>query len=142
MPTARCCATATFTADTGAAGWQIATLATPVAINAGETYVVSHHSSGNYFSNNGFFAPADEVTFDGVDDDAFSDPFEVISAPENTVPNEGLNGNGVFKYGSAGIFPNITFGSSNYWVDITVDDFTARTMIPSSLRMMAATQPP
>ncbi len=115
--------TATFTADTGAAGWQIATLAIPVAINAGETYVVSHHSSGDYFSNNGFFAPANEVTFDGVDDNAFSDPFGVISAPENTVPNEGLNGNGVFKYGSAGIFPNITFGSSNYWVDVTFDDF-------------------
>ena len=32
---------------------------------------------------NGFFAPSNEVAFDGIDDDAFTDAFGVLSAPQN-----------------------------------------------------------
>jgi len=112
--------TVTFTSAIDASGWQFASLAAPVAIGAGEEYVVSYRSLDNYVSTNGFFAPSLEVTFDGVDDDAFSDPFGVISAPQNSVTGEaGFNGNGVYRYGGSLAIPNETFRSSNYWVDVT-----------------------
>jgi Ca2+-binding RTX toxin-like protein len=125
--------TVTFTSNPDESGWQIADLATPVAIAAGQRYVVSYRTENNYVSTNDFFDPANEVTFDGVDDDAFTDFFGVISAPQSTntaaTPAPGVNG--VFNYGAALVMPTTTFRASNYWVDITFDPVDGPNAPPS-----------
>ena len=108
-------ATVTFTSAPGAIGWQVATLTTPVAIQPGVEYVVSYRTNNNYFATNGFFDPVNEVSFDGIDNDAFSNASGVLSAPQNTV----VNGNGLYKYGTALVMPDETYQSANYWVDVT-----------------------
>ncbi len=47
----------TFTNET-ASGWQQATLATPVALSAATSYVVSYHTSGFYSADSNFFSTA------------------------------------------------------------------------------------
>ena len=60
-------------------------------------YVVSYRTENNYVATNDFFNPSNEVAFDGVDDNAFSDPFGMLSAPQSTVVGGGgLDGNGVY----------------------------------------------
>jgi Domain of unknown function (DUF4082)/Bacterial Ig-like domain/Bacterial Ig domain len=92
---------ATFTNET-ASGWQQVTFATPVAVTANTVYVASYHANGGRYSvDQGYFANT------GV----------------NNVPLYALRdgeslGNGVYKYGTGSIFPNNTFSSSNYWVDV------------------------
>ena len=109
-------ATATFTSGSGQSGWQVATLSAPVAIAAGTKYIVSYKTNNNYVATNSFFSPANEVAFDGVDDDAFSDPFGVLSAPQN----DAVNRNGVYKYGTAAaVFPDQTYQGEHYWVDVS-----------------------
>ncbi|MDB5314180.1 MAG: Cadherin, partial [Rhodospirillales bacterium] len=110
-------ATATFNSAAGQSGWQIATLAAPVAVAPGVEYTVSYRTANNYVATNGFFAPANEVAFDGLDNNAFTDPFGKISAPQD----EAGDGNGVYRYGADAVMPTDTFQSSNYWVDITFD---------------------
>ena len=87
-------ATATFTNET-ASGWQQVNFLQPVAITAGTTYVASYHTSGNYSDTSGYFAT--------------SHTFGELTA---------LASGGVFAYGSGSIFPNKSFNSSNYWVDV------------------------
>ena len=93
-------ATATFTGET-ASGWQQVTFSTPVSITANTVYVVSYHSDiGNYAYTHNTFANA------GVD----NGPLHALRAGVS-------GGNGVFRYGGA-VFPNQSFNSSNYWVDV------------------------
>jgi len=115
-------ATVTFNSGMGDDGWQVASLANPVAILANTDYIVSYRTNDNYIGANLFFDPAGEVAYDGVDDDAFTDPFGILSAPQNTVVGDaGVNGNGIYKYGSTVVMPDQTYKSSNYWVDVTFD---------------------
>ncbi|MBX4950480.1 DUF4082 domain-containing protein [Rhizobium binae] len=91
-------ATATFT-NTTASGWQTANFTTPFTIAANTTYVASYHTTGAYVATTNFFTS------------------NVTSGPL-TAP---ASGNGVYRYGgsaTAGIFPNATFGASNYWADV------------------------
>ncbi|MDF0696517.1 DUF4082 domain-containing protein [Rhizobium sp. MC63] len=91
-------ATATFT-NTTASGWQTANFTTPFTIAANTTYVASYHTTGAYVATANFFTTA------------------VTSGPL-TAP---ASGNGVYRYGgsaTAGIFPNATFGATNYWADV------------------------
>jgi len=93
-------ATVTFTGET-ASGWQQMNFATPVAISANTTYVVSYHTNtGNYAANSSYFASA------GVD----NPPLHALAT--------GVDGaNGVYLYGAGG-FPTQTFNAANYWVDV------------------------
>jgi hypothetical protein len=93
-------ATVTFTGES-ASGWQQMSFSTPVAVTANTTYVVSYHTNtGNYSANNGYFASA------GVD----NRPLHALA--------DGVGGaNGVYLYG-ASAFPNQTYQSANYWVDV------------------------
>ena len=75
----------TFTSTANQSGWQVAALSSPIPITAGQTYVVSYRTDNNYLAAGSFFAPASEVTFDGIDDDAFTDSFGFLSAPQSTV---------------------------------------------------------
>jgi hypothetical protein len=112
--------TVTFNSGSGQSGWQEATLSTPVAIDAATDYIVSYRTENNYVATSSFFAPANEVTFDGLDDNAFTDPSGAISAPESTVVSGGgVGGNGVYQYGTALVMPNQTYNANNYWVDVS-----------------------
>jgi hypothetical protein len=100
---------ATFTTET-ASGWQQVSFASPVAITANTTYVASYHTtSGNYAFNGAYFASS-----------SFS------NSPLRALANGEEGGNGVYVYG-ASAFPNQTFNSTNYWVDVV---FT--TQVPPS----------
>ena len=97
-------ATTTFTNET-ASGWQEAKLSTPVEIAAGTTYVASYHAPrGDYAFNLDGFAAA------GVD----SPPLRALRDGED-------GGNGVYVYGPNGTFPNATYRSENYWVDVVLE---------------------
>jgi hypothetical protein len=91
----------TFSNET-ASGWQQANFATPVAIAAGTTYVVS------YFAPNGAYS---------VDLNYFASSAQV-NAPLRALQNGTDGGNGVYHYGSQSGFPSDTYSSSNYWVDV------------------------
>lgn len=89
-------ASVTFTGETSV-GWQTAQLATPLAVTAGTTYVVSYLApQGNYAYTPGDFAQAKA-----------SGP---LTAPAGA--------NGVYLYGASGGFPTYSYGSTNYFVDI------------------------
>jgi hypothetical protein len=89
----------TFTGET-TSGWQYQAFASPVAISANTTYVVSYHAPvGRYSANVGYFTS-------GVG----NYPLRALSSSES-------GGNGVYRYG-ASAFPNLTWNSANYWVDV------------------------
>jgi hypothetical protein len=99
-------ATGTFSAET-ATGWQQLNFASPFAIQANTTYIGSYHTSTSFmvtplgFKNAGVDSPPLHALKDGVD-----------------------GGNGVYVYGT-GVFPNLTFNSNNYWVDVVFSPSTS-----------------
>lgn len=114
-------ATATFTNET-ASGWQEVLFSTPVAVEAGRTYVASYHTtSGYYAGDNSFFTPAGAGTT----------PVRAL--------RDGEDGpNGVYKYSGTSTFPTDTWRSSNYWVDVV---FTATTGPDTTGPAVIATDP-
>jgi hypothetical protein len=91
--------TATFSSET-ASGWQQVNFATPVAIIANTVYVASYHTTtGNYSDDAGYFASSYDF-------------------PPLHGAQDGTSGaNGVYRYGNSA-FPNSTYESDNYWVDV------------------------
>ena len=78
-------------------GWQTATLATPVALTAGQTYVVSYFApNGPLLGTAGFFASA-------------------VTRGPLTAP---AGNNGRYSYGADGGFPTSTWNATNYFVDV------------------------
>ena len=107
-------ATATFTNET-ASGWQQVNFSAPVAINADTIYVASYHtSSGNYAANNGQFATS------GVD-----------NPPLHVLQDGASGGNGVYAYSVSSTFPNSTYLSTNYWVDVVFSPSTTAPTLSS-----------
>ncbi len=97
-------ATAIFTNET-ASGWQQVDFLTPVAINADTVYVASYHApNGGYAGDSAFFTAA------GVD-----------NVPLHALRDGESGGNGLYRYGSGG-FPNQSYNSGNYWVDVVFND--------------------
>jgi hypothetical protein len=94
-------ASVTFTNET-ATGWQEARFATPVAISAETTYIVSYHAPvGHYAFDNNYFSLNDHSN-------------DVLHASR-----DGEDGaNGVFRYGATPVFPSTGFNGANYWVDV------------------------
>ncbi len=93
--------TVTFSNETPF-GWQQALFASPVAVDANTTYVVSYLApAGHYAGTNSYFAAS------GTD----SPPLHALA--------DGIDGpDGVYAYASTTAFPNQTYLSSNYWVDV------------------------
>ncbi|GAB3911543.1 hypothetical protein GCM10029964_117710 [Kibdelosporangium lantanae] len=92
-------ATGTFTGET-ATGWQTLTFATPVAVQAGQTYVASYTvPNGHYSADAGYFQRT-AVT---------SNP---LSAPLTGTGSA----NGVYRVGAG--FPEQSYLGGNYWVDV------------------------
>jgi hypothetical protein len=114
-------ATGTFTNET-AGGWQQLTFASPVAVTANTTYVVSYHApSGHYAADGGFFTGA------GAD-----------NAPLHALAS-GVDGpDGVYAYGATSSFPSGTWQATNYWVDAV---FTTAAPVDSTPPTVSATSP-
>jgi hypothetical protein len=94
-------ASVTFSGET-ASGWQQMALATPINITANTWYVVSYStSSGNYIGQDGQFASSG-----------------ITNGPLYAAANGEGGGNGVYAYGSSSTFPNLTYNSEGYWVDV------------------------
>jgi hypothetical protein len=83
-------------------GWQQQLFTTPIQVFANTTYIVSYLApSGHYSGDNNYF------TSTGTD-----------SPPLHALANGVDGSNGVYAYGSIRLFPDQTFLSSNYWVDV------------------------
>src|SRR5207247_1602606 len=102
-------ATGVFTSET-ASGWQQVTFGSPVPVTANTTYVASYHTDfGHYAATGHYFAT-------GVD-----------NAPLHALA-DGVDGpSGVYHYAMVSGFPDQTYQSANYWVDVV---FT--TTLPSA----------
>ncbi|OWV82046.1 Mo-co oxidoreductase dimerization domain protein [Rhizobium sp. R634] len=85
----------TFNNET-ASGWQTAQLSQQIAIQADTTYVVSYSTNGHYSATGNYFAS--DVT-------------------NGDLKASGGN-NGVYAYGSGGLFPTASYNSTNYYVDV------------------------
>ncbi len=109
-------ATATITSAPGATGWQIATLATPISITAGTSYVVSYGTTENYAKTDAYFATT------------HTDASGLLTGPASSASN----GNGVYAVGP-GLFPQFSGGGANYWADVTFAPKTAGTSTPVSV---------
>jgi hypothetical protein len=92
---------ATF-ANESSSGWQQVNFTNPVAITAGSTYVASYFAPSGHYSYGGNF-----FTTSGVD-----------SAPLHALANGTDGNNGTYSIGAVSTFPNNTFNSANYWVDV------------------------
>ena len=105
----------TFTNESGS-GWQQATFASPIAVTANTTYVVS------YFAPNGRY---------GVTPGYFNGN-TVVSGPLTALANGTDGGNGVYRYGSTPAqFPNSVYQGENYWVDVVYNTSATDTTAPS-----------
>jgi len=93
-----------------ASGWQTAQLATPLQATVGTVYIVSVNSNG-YFSD----------TYGGL-------ASAIASGGLASVP-DGMNG----LFGSPGLFPNLSYRSSNYFRDVLFQPQPTTTAIPVSL---------
>ncbi len=98
-----------------ASGWQQVDFGAPVAITAGTIYVASYHTnSGQYAGDSNAFANA------GVD-----------NGPLHALKNGVSGGNGVYIYNVNPTFPNKTFQSTNYWVDVVLNTTATDNVAPT-----------
>jgi hypothetical protein len=106
----------TFTNET-ASGWQTATFTTPVAIQAGTTYVASYLApSGRWATTNSYFSSA------------------YTNGPLTALANGAGGGNGVFAYNaSASTFPTRSGKGTNYWVDVLFQPAASLTASPDQV---------
>ncbi len=88
-------ASGTFSGES-ASGWQELDFATPVAITANTTYVVSYHTDAGHYA----------FTQSG------------LSSAVTNGPLTALASGGVYAYSSANAFPSNAFNATNYWVDV------------------------
>jgi hypothetical protein len=90
----------TFTGET-ASGWQTATFASPIAVTAYTTYIVSVYMPvGRYSSSTNYWTSARD-------------------RPQLQAPFDGECGtNGVYAYSDSATFPTTTYNAANYWVDV------------------------
>ena len=113
----------TFTGGT-ASGWQEATFASPIPVVAGTTYVASYYTPSRYVANSAYFATS-----------------ATTRGPLTALQNGTDGGNGLYRYTSTpSTFPDQSFNSENYWVDVVFEDgpdttkptVTARTPAPGA----------
>jgi hypothetical protein len=92
---------ATFTSET-ASGWQDVAFDTAVPVTTANTYVASYYAPNGHYAVDPFYFSSS----------GFTNP--PLSAPADGA----VGGNGVFAYGATPRFPNGTYKSGNYWVDV------------------------
>ncbi len=109
-------ASVTFTGES-ATGWQQMNFVSPISINANTTYVISYHSSANFYS---------------FTDNYFTSP--VVNGVLTALADGTDGPNGLYIYSATPAFPTSTSNKSNYWVDIVysasvLPDNTAPTVL-------------
>ena len=92
----------TVQSNPGATGWQSGILDSAVELTPDALYVASYGTTQNYAFTSNYFA------------DDRTDSSGMLTAPS-------AGGNGVFRAGSTGLFPNASYNASNYWVDIVIE---------------------
>lgn len=107
-------ATARFAQET-ASGWQTVKFATPVPLEAGQTYTASYYAPQGHYSITERFGGQ-----------SLSSRLEAAG--------------GVFRYGSQSSYPTQTWHSSQYWVDVTFE--TGSTPSPTPTATPTATTTP
>jgi hypothetical protein len=117
-------ASATFANET-ASGWQQVLFAAPVTISSNTVYVASYRTTnGHYSEDDNYFAS------NGVD-----------NPPLHALADGVSGGNGTYVYGSTSTFPNQTWSSANYWVDVVFRPATSpavqRPLAPTSLHVVS-----
>jgi chitodextrinase len=95
--------TASFSSETSS-GWQEAALSSSVNITAGTEYIASYFTTTGYRDTANFFANNNFVN-------------GPLTALKDTITHI----NGVYSYFASSSFPDSTFHSSNYCVDVKVD---------------------
>ena len=112
-------ATGTFTNES-TQGWEELDFSSPVQISAGTTYVAG------YSAPNGHYA----IQSSGL-----------ASAVSNG-PVTALASGGVYAYGAPGTFPNSTYKSSNYWVDVVYEPTNSAPVVSAAYPSGGATSVP
>ncbi len=108
-------ASVTFTGET-ASGWQQMSFPTPVAIEEDDTYIISYHSSANFYT----------ATYNYFSNAVINGDLRALADGED-------GPNGVYIYSAVPAFPSSTYQQSNYWVDVVYEttigpDVTAPTV--------------
>jgi hypothetical protein len=116
-------ASGTFAGES-ASGWQQMLFASPVAVTAGTTYVVSYHTTAGHYS---------------IDVNFFTSNYD--NAPLHAPSSASSGGNGVFVYGSHA-FPTDTFQAANYWVDVVFATDTTPPQVTSTVPADGASDVP
>ena len=113
VATGQLLATGTFTNET-ASGWQLLTFPVPVQVTAGTAYVASYHTGAGHYA-------ADQFAF------TFGPrTMAPLVAPQDLPATP----NGVFHAG-ASAFPDSTYRSTNYWVDVLFQTATPAPLPPA-----------
>jgi WD40 repeat protein len=94
-------ATATFTGETNS-GWQQVNFSAPVPIKKNTVYIASYHAPNGKYSNDRFFFANNGIS----------------NGTLRFLQDGDSGGNGVYQYNSSSSFPQFTYKSSNYWVDV------------------------
>jgi hypothetical protein len=100
-------ASATFGGESSS-GWQQVNFSSPVAIEPNTTYVAG------YFAPRGHYS-ASELVFNRP---PALGPETLDSPPLHVLPDNESGGNGLYQYTGSSLFPQQTFKSENYWVDV------------------------
>jgi hypothetical protein len=112
-------ASITFSGES-ASGWQQASLSAPVAINANTTYIVSYHSSANYYSyTNNYFTTT------------------ITNGYLSALADGEEGANGLYVYTTSPAFPTQTYQKSNYWVDIIFETTVPPDVTPPTVSSVA-----
>jgi hypothetical protein len=112
-------ASATFTGET-ASGWQQVNFSSPVAITPNTTYIAA------YLAPNGHYSDTPAGFTSGV------------SNPPLTALANSISPDGVYAYTAASTFPNNSYNSTNYWVDVDFEP-AAPTTAPGQVTKVSAT---
>ena len=106
-------------------GWQTVAFTPPIPVTANTVYVASYHTdTGNYALSRPFFSTG-----------LSNSPLYAFANGEVSV------GNGVYSYGPSA-FPNQTWDSSNYWVDVVFNPITPFTPSPTPQGTTSPTSTP
>ncbi|ALN90372.1 hypothetical protein LG3211_1396 [Lysobacter gummosus] len=104
-------------------GWQRVAFAAPVRIAADTTYIVSYYApNGRYSADLDYFSAADYA-----------------NGPLRALRDGSDGGNGNYRYAAQSGFPDSTWRSANYWVDVEFAPLSGDTTPPSVPTGMSAT---
>lgn len=95
----------TFTDETPS-GWQEVLFESPIAISSNVTYVASYYSTAGIYAYTNYY---------------FVD--EVSNGPLTALADGQDGQNGVYRYSAAPAFPNSSFNSTNYFVDVMFSEY-------------------